>query len=321
MALPFINDLDCLTMDDPYNLITRSVKNPTMAGEFKNFRKASTAAFGVDGQTTLFKTGLPTTRYLLADDVCLCGNIACHALENLGSGPFNRGEASRPLLARGLSPTEVSTMIVTEKILTPYRDQGKASISRLPSSLFTHTSDLYFQDTAGPLTSWPPHPSWPTHDQVRQAIRVVPVLAFLRTVPVFTGDLEWIALQHQCGGYRCVQVSMIATLLTPHASVKDKLDDIGRQFYFAQDGYLDPDYMLASSISSYVQALSAIGLDCECTWRRLSEGLYPIDCTQENLDRIACDAPRLDAMADWQESTRVRYDMEPMILLLAENSD
>jgi hypothetical protein len=206
-------------------------------------------------------------------------------------------------------------MIVTEKVLSRYRDKGKVPVSRLPSALFTRTSDLFFRDADSPLSSWP------TEDEERQAIHVVPVLAFLHTVPVLAGNRELIALQHQCGGYHCLQVAMIATLLTPHPSFKEKLDQIGRQFYFAQHGQLEPGNMLASSIAAYVTALSAIGLDCECTWRRLSEGLYPIDCTQENLNKIARDAPSLDMLADWRGFTRARYSMDPMILLLANNSD
>ncbi len=63
---------------------------------------------------------------------------------------------------------------------------------------------------------------------------------------------------------------MVATMLTPNVAIKDKLDYIEKQFYFAQHGQLELGNMLASSISAYVTALSAIELDCEYTWRKLS---------------------------------------------------
>lgn len=206
-------------------------------------------------------------------------------------------------------------MIVTEEVLSRFRDKGKVPVHRLPSNLFSHTGDLFFRDN---VVS--PH-QFPTEEEERRAIHVVPVLAFLQSVPLLSNDREWIALHHQCGGYQCLQVAMVATTLTPNATIKNGLDNIGKQFYFAQHGQLEPGNMLASSISEYVTALNEIGLDCECTWRRLSEGLYPIDCTQENLNKIASNAPSLDMMADWRGFTRARYSIDPIILLLANNSD
>ncbi|MDR9808365.1 hypothetical protein [Rhizobium hidalgonense] len=206
-------------------------------------------------------------------------------------------------------------MIVTEEVLSRFRDKGKVPVRSLPSNLFSHTGDLFFRDDVVSLHQFP------TEEEERRAIHVVPVLAFLQTVPPLSNDREWIALHHQFGGYHCLQVAMVATMLTPNATIKNKLDNIGKQFYFAQHGQLEPANMLASSISEYVTALSEIELDCECTWRKLSEGLYPIDCTQENLNKIASDAPSLDMMADWRGFTRARYSMDPIILLLANNSD
>ncbi|MGB8287509.1 hypothetical protein ELI13_04590 [Rhizobium ruizarguesonis] len=214
-------------------------------------------------------------------------------------------------------------MIVTEdvlsrfrdkgEVLSRFRDKGKVPVRSLPSSLFSQTGDLLFKNDAAPLSQFP--------SEVREVIHVVPVLAFLQTVPPLSDEREWIALHHQCGGYHCLEVAMVATILTPNVTIKDKLDQIGKQFYFAQHGNLEPGNMLASSISAYSTALSAIGLDCECTWRRLSEGLYPIDCTQENLNKVASDAPSLDMLADWRGFTRARYSTDPIILLLASNSD
>lgn len=206
-------------------------------------------------------------------------------------------------------------MFVTDEVLSRFRDKGRVPVRSLPSNLFSHTSALFFRDD---VVS--PH-QFPTEEEERRAIHVVPVLAFLQSVPPLLNDREWTALHHQCGGYHCLQVAMVATMLTPNPTIKNQLDNIGKQFYFAQHGQLEPGNMLASSISEYVTALREIELDCECTWRRLSEGLYPIDCTQEKLNKIASNAPSLDMMADWRGFARARHSVDPIILLLAKNSD
>jgi len=81
------------------------------------------------------------------------------------------------------------------------------------------------------------------------------------------------------------------------------------------------DELLASRIVRYVNGLNELDLDCESSWRHLTESVYPIDATQENLDRIAENAPKLDDLVDWSGFIRARYANDPVILLLTENSD
>ncbi|MGO8204027.1 hypothetical protein ACC735_32705 [Rhizobium ruizarguesonis] len=116
-------------------------------------------------------------------------------------------------------------MIVTEdvlsrfrdkgEVLSRFRDKGKVPVRSLPSSLFSQTGDLLFKNDAAPLSQFP--------SEVREVIHVVPVLAFLQTVPPLSDEREWIALHHQCGGYHCLEVAMVATILTPNVTIKDKL--------------------------------------------------------------------------------------------------
>jgi hypothetical protein len=79
--------------------------------------------------------------------------------------------------------------------------------------------------------------------------------------------------------------------------------------------------VLASRIASYVAALAQINLDCECTWPYLTESLYPIDATQDNLNRVAEDAPDLESIAEWGGFLRARYSANPVIFCITENSD
>lgn len=50
-----------------------------------------------------------------------------------------------------------------------------------------------------------------------------------------------------------MHAAMVATTLTPNATIENGLDNIGKQFYFAQHGQLEPGNVLAASISEYVK--------------------------------------------------------------------
>jgi len=199
-------------------------------------------------------------------------------------------------------------MIVTEGELQQRRKTGGVDVKALPVSMFSRSRDLFFKNNT------------PVSGQDEGFERIVPVLAFVSSAPKLSNDRQWLALEHQCGGLVCMQVAMIATVLTPNGSIKEKLDDIGRQFYAAQHGRLAPGDVRASSLSAYLAAIGKIGLICEYNRPRLAEGLYPIDCTQENLDKIASDALRLRTLIE-SSYIRARDSSDPVILLLANNSD
>jgi hypothetical protein len=207
-------------------------------------------------------------------------------------------------------------MIVTEGILAPYRGKnGKLLVTRtgyvspyespplVPHGLFTSTFKAFGEN-------------WPSSGNRG----IILVLAFSKSVPILRPGREWLALVHQTGGYLCEQTGMIATRLEPRRSILPKLESIARDNFFADSGRFDRADLLASRIVSYFTALKAIDLDCECTWRNLTEGLYPIDATPENLNRITENPPDLDSIAFW-DHPRARYSDEPAIFFLAENSD
>ncbi len=213
-------------------------------------------------------------------------------------------------------------MIVTEEMLAPYRTDGRPlSISfpfqrdaaRVPSSLFSDSETFLG-------SFWRMQPS-SDGENPAQGLQAVPVLAFTRSVPILKPGREWMALDHQAGGYCCEHVRMIATRLEPRPSLKPALDAIVREGYFAEDGRFYKFDILASRIAWLVKALAALDLDCESSWRLLTDSVYPIDATQENLERLAVSAPVLDEIADWTGVIRVRFSDDPVILLLTENSD
>jgi hypothetical protein len=212
-------------------------------------------------------------------------------------------------------------MIVTEEILAQYRKAGGPlgidgrSASRLPDSIkFTSTHEAFRSD-------WANHRSPGSRSISKERLEIVLVLAFVGTVPALRPGREWLALDHQCGGYSCLHEVMIATRLIPRPSVLPALQLIARDGFYAETGHFDRSQLLASRIASYVTSLARIGLDCECTWRCLTESLYPIDATQDNLNRVAEDAPDLDSIAEWKGFGRVRYSNDPVIFFMTENSD
>lgn len=215
-------------------------------------------------------------------------------------------------------------MIVTEDMLAPHREEGKPLRLTRESVAYLreppHVPSRLFSDSANFLqSSWRSEQADP-HDP-RNGLQVVPVLAFVQSVPRLKAKPEWMLLRHQAGGYGCEQICMIATRLELRPALKPALDAIAREGYGAEAGHFSSSDILASRIARYVNALAELGLDCESSWRLLTESVYPIDATQENLDRVANSAPQLSDIVDWDGSIRVRYSSDPAILLLTDNRD
>jgi hypothetical protein len=214
-------------------------------------------------------------------------------------------------------------MIVTEEMLAPYRkDGGPISIDGISQSLLRDRGTNLFTPTDVAFRSdWANHRNAGIAGISREKLEIILVLAFTRSVPVLRPDREWVALYHQCGGDSCECETMIATRLTPRISVLSTLQLIAREGFYAETGHFDRGQRLASRIVNYVATLARIGLDCESTWPYLTESLYPVDATQDNLNRVAEDAPDLDRLADGKRFVRARYAINPVIFFMTENSD
>ncbi len=208
-------------------------------------------------------------------------------------------------------------MIITEQDLSPYRKATRLATihSASPAQRPTIPSS-FFGTSLAELA-----PGWTTPVNPPADLQIVLALAFVRAVPVLQPGRQWVALTHQCGGYSCEQLSMIATNLSPRPALWPVLKEITREGFAAENGHFYHGSILASRIAAYVGRLKKLNLDCEATWPLLTESVYPIDATQENLNRIAQDAPDLDSIADWTDYPRARYNPNLAILLLTENSD
>ncbi|MGO4670280.1 hypothetical protein [Bosea sp. 2RAB26] len=204
-------------------------------------------------------------------------------------------------------------MIVTEEMLAPYREGSRPlpwPSECLPTNIYSESSCLF-----GSI--WRPNAA---QRGTGEGLQVVPVLAFTKAVPVLSPNYEWIALHHQAGGHYHDHLCIIATVLNPKNDIRSGLNKIAEEHYAAENGWMIRDELPASRIVRYVNGLSALDLDCESSWRHLTESVYPIDATQENLDRIAENAPNLDDLFDRAGFTQALYFNDPVILLLTENS-
>jgi hypothetical protein len=203
-------------------------------------------------------------------------------------------------------------MIITEGELSRFRS-GKTDlvpIKKLSPRSFTLTNCVFESE-------WPqrdPNAPWTEPDH-----EIVIVFAFTEWVPVLKSGREWFALDHQCGGLLCEHLHMIATRLQPRPAIYPLARQIAQEGWGADNGRFDSFDLLASRIAWYLTALKRIGVDCECTWRLLTEGVYPIDATDANLHRLVEDPPELSDLA--LNYSPARYDPNPAILILADNSD
>jgi hypothetical protein len=212
-------------------------------------------------------------------------------------------------------------MIISEAMLAPHRKNGgSVSISggsqHSISLPVTYTTDAFCSD-------WSAHREPGSRMVSIEKLEVVLVLAFTINVPILKPDREWVSLYHQCGGGSCECQTMLATRLTPRAGVLPTLRSIAREGFGAETGHFDRHQVLASRIAAYVAALRQIGLDCEASWRYLTESLYPVDARQDNLDRIAENAPDLETMVEWRgyKPPLRGYLQDPVIFFVTENSD
>jgi hypothetical protein len=211
-------------------------------------------------------------------------------------------------------------VIVTAEMLARYRSLRapavvgglEPTVVQLPGEFFTDTADAFKAD-------WDNVEGISDYEVAREKLEIVLMLAFTQIVPALKPGREWLGLDHQYGGYACRHRRMIATRLNPHRAVVSMMRQIARDGWYGEDGHFyEPT---DSRVSWYTTALSNIDVRCKNTWTHLAESLYPIDATQENLDRVAEDAPILESIADWEGIEQAGLSSDPVILFLTMNSD
>jgi hypothetical protein len=188
-------------------------------------------------------------------------------------------------------------------------------IGRYPLDFFTGTW-IAFADSLPEPTQYGDGP------EGRDALEIVAVLAFTQSLPPLTRDLIWLGLDHQYAGTDCCHIEFVATRLNVRAEVYPLLRKIARDRWpSGLHDQITTDYAWTKEPlrADYRRDLKALGLSCETVVNFFAEALYPIDATQENLDRIAENPPRISDLISSNEQSR--WGANLVIFILTANSD
>ena len=149
------------------------------------------------------------------------------------------------------------------------------------------------------------------------------VLAFADRVPRLADRYDWQAITHCHGGVRRDWTPTVAIELTPKPEAMDTLREIVERWHFSNlcdPALVLPDYRAAAEVSmaEYRAQLATLGVQWTGSSPSPQDALYPIDATQDALQKLALDPPQLWAMSQPNVSGNC---VNPIILLLSANSD
>jgi len=138
-----------------------------------------------------------------------------------------------------------------------------------------------------------------------------------------TKDWNFLKLQHQTSGHACNRVYVYGLPLTPREPVKIKL---------ISDGWLDSDMGCfgkpLDEVLKYREQIKVLfDVDCNYTYEHLEEGIYPIDYSRENLDKMATHIDGIpenpDELLVWESKLSALFGCINRwhIFILGENCD
>jgi hypothetical protein len=156
-----------------------------------------------------------------------------------------------------------------------------------------------------------------TAEEEIAAMNPVAFLAFPHAIPVLARGHRWSLIQHQIAGVCVGQQRFCGLRLTMNTDIAELAVRLHRQFYGTSLGCGRPGL---STLVGYSDMLKSVELDCEETYPHLAEGFYPIDFSQEALDRVAVEAPRFADLI----GEPVPYggaEARAIIAIVAPNSD
>lgn len=204
-------------------------------------------------------------------------------------------------LRQGTNPIRIapdfSALALRKYIDFPHALRDVAQVLKQPNLVgkvaFTGTHEMFLSDWNTPY-------------------RAVPVLAFTEIVPILDERRQWLALEHQGGGYSCAQTQMVATRFSALPIIQNLFDDVAKRFHYAISGWFESADTDAALTRSYEATIARYGLTLRGTGRKhLKESMYPVDA-----DRIATLTNDAEVIELCQTSPVL-----PTILFLAENSD
>jgi hypothetical protein len=133
----------------------------------------------------------------------------------------------------------------------------------------------------------------------------------------------WTLIKHQSAGHGCHQHLMYGKLLLPREGIQPKLKAINYTWYDSDAGIFGA---CLDDVLKYREQLNELlGVDCDRSYRDFEEAIYPIDCTAENIRKLALDPvpDNLDQLIEFDSGVdRMKGLMGRWKLyILGENSD
>jgi hypothetical protein len=116
----------------------------------------------------------------------------------------------------------------------------------------------------------------------------------------FKKSRKWLKIAHQTAGHSCHQHYFMGSLLKPKANVKKSMEVISKH-------WLDSDISSPATLDKVLeyrkQIIELLGVDCNNSYSDFEEAIYPIDCTPENLEKLASDKlpKNLDTLITWKK--------------------
>ncbi len=127
-----------------------------------------------------------------------------------------------------------------------------------------------------------------TADEEIAAMTPVAFLAFPHSVPVLASGFRWSLIEHQIAGVCVHQQRFCGLRLTMRTDIAELAATVHRRFYGTNAGCCTP---ALRTLVEYRTMLASEGLDCDGSYPHFAEGFYPVDFSEESLDRVATDAP------------------------------
>ena len=159
--------------------------------------------------------------------------------------------------------------------------------------------------------------TWDYFDELSDRVDhgIIAMLAFTNLVPVLPVTRNWMAFQHQAGGYACRKTTFIGTVLEPRPAIKSAFLEIARANFYACGGCFEGAETDPKLTESYMAIIQALGLSCgERARAELCESIYPVDATGSALG--IC----FEGVGDLTYLTEDQH-AKPLILFLSANSD
>ena len=130
----------------------------------------------------------------------------------------------------------------------------------------------------------------------------LPILVLATKYPYkFKKTRKFISIAHQTAGHGCHQHYMMGTVLVPKRDVFKKMRLIDEEWLNSDCGIFSTSL---DSILLYREHLDEyLNVDSNLSYMDFEEGIYPIDCTRENIKKLTDEKlpEDLDDLIQWKD--------------------